>query len=434
MLYAKLKTCLQASPATSRRFVLALSGGMDSRVLLHLMGRYLQAFPSASCHAVHVHHGLSLHADSWAKRCVQWAKDAGIDCSVEHVNLTLGSRLSVEQQAREARYQVLAQHLQPADILLTAQHADDQFETLLLALKRGSGPAGLSAMPQCAAFAVGLHMRPLLDAPRADIEAYATAHQLEWVEDESNSDERYDRNFLRHQITPLMTERWPGIRKAVARSAALCAEQERLLQDLLADKLAAALQPDHSLRIDSLGSERQGKALIRQWLSQQGALMPSQAQMAQIWQTVVLAKQDANPKLCWSRFELRRFQQRLYVIEPWSDITNTVLECQLGHPCLLPQKLGSLSLLPAAKGCLRLPTPDEPVTIRFEPAGLEVRPLGRAGKRKLKKLFQEYDVPSWNRRRTPLVFYGEHLAAVAGVFVVADYAGHECDLQWSPSS
>ncbi|MGF1726019.1 tRNA lysidine(34) synthetase TilS [Photobacterium nomapromontoriensis] len=434
MLYAKLKASLQTSPATSNRIVLALSGGMDSRVLLHLMGRYMQLNPALSCHAVHVHHGLSPHADSWAQQCVQWAKEEGIDCSVESVDLTLGSRLSVEQQAREARYQMLAKHLQPSDILLTAQHADDQFETLLLALKRGSGPAGLSAMPKCTAFAAGWHIRPLLDVSRADIEAYATAHQLEWVEDESNRDERYDRNFLRHQITPLMTARWPGIRKAVARSATLCAEQESLLQELLADKLAAALHPDRSLCIDSLGSERQGKALIRQWLSQQGALMPSYAQMAQIWQTVVQAKPDANPKVCWSRFELRRFQQRLYLMEQWPDISDTVLDCQLGSPCLLPQKLGWLSLVPVTEGCLRMPRHDEAVSIRFEPAGLEVCPLGRAGKRKLKKLFQEYGVPSWNRRRTPLLYYGEQLAAVAGVFVVAEFAGDECGLQWLPSS
>ena len=438
-LEARLAASLEANVATAAgkpaHFVLALSGGMDSRVLLHLMGRYLEQHPEASCKAVHVHHGLSANADHWASLCAEWAAQAGVEFALEKVTLRLGKRTSVEQQARDARYSALRAHMQPGDILLTAQHADDQLETVLLALKRGSGPAGLSAMPQRIAFASGWHIRPLLDHSRAAIEHYAQAHELDWVEDESNSDERYDRNFLRHQVTPLLNTRWPGIRKAVTRSAALCAEQEALLQELLREQLTQAMSADQSLdmaclRAEQQGSERRGKALLRYWLAEAGVKMPSQAQLEQIWHAVVLAQPDANPKVSWADIEVRRFRQRLYVIQPQADLSDEVCMLKLDQACRLPSSLGSLTLSLSGAGQLRLPRQDEPLSVRFEPAGLEVQPVGRSGKRKLKKLFQEYGVPSWQRRRTPLLFYGEELAAVAGLFVVEAFAGKDCDLIW----
>ncbi|MCQ1058545.1 tRNA lysidine(34) synthetase TilS [Photobacterium sp. ZSDE20] len=435
MLYTSLEACFAVAVEKPARFVLALSGGLDSRVLLHLMGRYLQAHPEASCKAVHVHHGLSPNADLWAERCADWAAEAGISIEVERVSLILGKRMSVEQQARDARYAALRDYITPGTVLLTAQHADDQLETVLLALKRGSGPAGLSAMPQRMAFASGWLLRPLLDQPRIVIEQYANEHRLDWIEDESNSDERYDRNFLRHQITPLLNSRWPGIRKAVARSAVLCGEQEALLQELLAEQLSQAISADQSLGIthlnpDQPGSERRGKALLRFWFAAIGVKMPSQAQLEQVWHSVVLAKPDANPKVCWGDAEVRRFRQRLYVVQPWPDASGSILPVSVNQHCHLPSSLGSLLLAESEDGHLRLPLYNEPVSVRFEPAGLEVQPVGRVGKRKLKKLFQEYGVPSWQRRRTPLIFYGEELAAVAGLFVVEAFAGKDCDLTW----
>lgn len=430
MLYSRLAASLQAYCDTPRHFVLALSGGLDSRVLLRLMGQYLRLNPQHRCLAVHVHHGLSQNADEWSQCCLYWAREEGIECQVERVSLVLGSRVSVEQQARERRYQALKKHLPAGGILLTAQHADDQLETVLLALKRGSGPAGLAAMAQSTPFAGGVHFRPLLTSTRTEIEHYGQQHQLEWVEDESNQDTRYDRNFLRHEVTPQLIQRWPGIRKAVARSAELCGEQDALLQELLHEKLQQALEADQSLSVASLGSERVGKQLIRQWLGLFNVLMPSKAQLDQVWQAVVQAKADANPQLCWQQVQVRRFRQRLYLVQQWPDIQDWQQECQLGQPCRLPQNLGSLTLRQAQGGQLRLPTPDEVLSVRFDPEAIEVKPVGRVGKRKLKKLFQEYGVPSWNRRRTPLIYYGDQLAAVAGLFVVEAFSGQDCDLEW----
>ncbi|MEH6531663.1 MAG: tRNA lysidine(34) synthetase TilS [Photobacterium frigidiphilum] len=431
MLYSSLRSCLLANTPDSNRFVIALSGGLDSRVLLHLMGRFIRENPQYQCNAVHVHHGLSGNADKWAQQCQLWAFEEKITCHIEHVTLVLGNRVSVEQQAREQRYLALSKHVQQGDCLLTAQHADDQLETFLLALKRGSGPAGLASMPESITFGIGYHLRPLLQVTRQSITDYGIAHQLEWVEDESNQDQRYDRNFLRHQITPLLHQRWPGIRKAVSRSAALCGEQEALLNELLASHLSKALHVDQSLKIVELGSERIGKQLIRQWLSLFTVLMPSQAQLQQIWQSVVLAQDDANPQVCWDNHQIRRYKQRLYVVKQWADISLFQQKCELNQACSLPEGLGTLVLTTVkANGILRLPQQHEIVSVRFEPEGIEAKPQGRIGKRKLKKLFQEYEVPSWNRRRTPLVFYNDRLAAVAGLFVTEDFFGEDCDLDW----
>ena len=421
MLYSHFCHQIFAHPPQTKRLVLALSGGLDSRVMLDLLARFIREHSSYHAHAVYVHHGLSTNADRWAQQCVSWATASGIECDIERVHCELGGGASVEQAARDARYQALSNHIQAGDTLLTAQHADDQIETVLLALKRGSGPAGLAAMPVLTTFALGQHLRPLLTISRADIEAYGTQHQLQWVEDESNQDQRYDRNFIRHQITPLLNDRWPGIRKAVSRSAHLCGEQEGLLEELLSYQLQQALQADGSLRITENISARLGMALIRQWLKQQAVIMPSLAQLEQIWFNLVQAKVDANPQVCWQQYQVRRYQQQLYLLEQWSDISNWQHEVIINQPCQLPQALGCVCLQQQAQAGLRLPYADEVVSIRFDYLGPEIKPQGRSGKRKFKKLLQEYQVPSWLRRRTPMLFYGEQLVAMAGVFVVDEF-------------
>lgn len=421
MLYSHFCHQIFAYPPRTQRLVLALSGGLDSRVMLDLLARFIRQYPDYHAHAVYVHHGLSFNADTWAQQCVSWAMASGIECDIERVHCELGGGASVEQAARDARYQALSNHIQAGDTLLTAQHADDQIETVLLALKRGSGPAGLAAMPVLTTFAQGQHLRPLLTISRADIEAYGTQHQLQWVEDESNQDQRYDRNFIRHQITPLLNNRWPGIRKAVSRSAYLCGEQEGLLEELLSFHLQSALQTDGSLLISENLSARLGMALIRQWLKQQAVIMPSLAQLEQIWFNVVQAKVDANPQVCWQQYQVRRYQQQLYLLEQWPDISDWQQQLLIDKPCQLPQTLGHVCLQQQSQAGLRLPHADEMVSVRFDYLGPEIKPQGRSGKRKFKKLLQEYQVPSWLRRRTPMLFYGEQLVAMADVFVVDEF-------------
>ncbi|ASI95717.1 tRNA lysidine(34) synthetase TilS [Vibrio rotiferianus] len=439
-LYSQFTQVLDRYYQSGSKIVLAFSGGVDSRLLLELLSRYQQVNSTGNnpikCHAVYVHHGLSSNADDWADKCLMWAEQVGITCSVEQVSLDINSGDSIELLAREARYQVLSKHIQASDLLLTGQHADDQVETFLLALKRGSGPKGLSSMAESMPFAGGMLVRPLLAIKREQIEAAAKEEGLDWVEDESNQDTRYDRNFLRHRIVPDLSERWPSIHQAVQRSASLCAQQEALLDELLGAVFERALQSDLSLSIDELvtHSDLARARLIRMWLAKLNANMPTQVQLNLIWNEVGLAQQDANPKLQLKQGEVRRFQNRLYWVTETADVTTWQSDIQTDTALVLPERLGELTLNTSSEqATIALPPQPELLRVTFNPEGLSAHPTTRNHSRKLKKLFQEYNVPSWLRRQIPILMYQNQVVAVAGLFVDRAFSGQDCELIWRKS-
>ena len=299
-----------------RQLLVAFSGGLDSTVLLHQLVLLREQDPSLTLRAVHVHHGLSAHADDWVAHCRQICQQWQVPLVVHHVTLARGG-LGVEAHARAARYQAFQDTLNAGEVLVTAQHQDDQCETLLLALKRGSGPTGLSAMAPSSAFAGSRLLRPLLNETRESLRQWALAHQLSWIEDESNQDDTYDRNFLRLRVIPVLRERWPHFSEAVARSASLCAEQEQLLDEMLAAELASLVAEDGSLAIAPLAtmSPPRRAALLRRWLAGQQAPMPAREVPERLWHEVALAREDASPCLRLGEFTVRRFQQRLYWVK-----------------------------------------------------------------------------------------------------------------------
>lgn len=259
---------------TSRQILVAFSGGLDSTVLLHQLVQWRTENLGVTLRAIHVHHGLSANADAWVTHCENVCQQWQVPLVVERVQLAQEG-LGIEAQARQARYQAFARTLLPGEVLVTAQHLDDQCETFLLALKRGSGPAGLSAMAEVSEFAGTRLIRPLLARTRGELEQWALAHGLRWIEDESNQDDSYDRNFLRLRVVPLLQQRWPHFAEATARSAALCAEQESLLDELLADDLAHCQTSQGALQIAPMlaMSDARRAAIIRRWLAGKNAPM-----------------------------------------------------------------------------------------------------------------------------------------------------------------
>ncbi len=435
VLYPHFSSLLNRYYLPQSKIVLGLSGGVDSRVLLHLLSLYRQEYPHTDCLVVHVHHGLSPNADDWAVLCQQWSLSGSVDYVAEKVTLERSNGRSIEEEARIKRYQVFETYMQPGDLLLTGQHLSDQTETFLLALKRGSGPKGLSSMPEYAAFGSGRVLRPLLSVSRDAIIRYAQQHRLEWVEDESNQDIRYDRNFLRHCIVPQLTGRWPEIERAVARSAALCAEQEALLQELLSDSLDSMVAPDGGLNIQAVQAQTAlaRNQLIRMWLERCSSRMPSRKQLALIWQEVACAQGDANPRLQLAQGEIRRYRGCLYFIDKYRDISHWRAELSVNCPVRLPDGLGSVVLTDNITGkglCLRRAKAEENIWIGFNPEGLMAHPEQRTHSRKLKKLFQEYGIPGWQRRRLPLIMYGERLAMVAGLFTDREFSGDAVEVIW----
>lgn len=447
MLYRHFFDQLQSSLKTSNRLVLGLSGGLDSRVLLHLLAELKQQQPQLQILAVHVHHGLSDHADAWLQQCQQWAQQSNIDFVAERVQLELGSRVSLEQAAREARYQALAKHIDSRSILLTAHHQGDQLETFLLALKRGSGPKGLSAMAQTMEFAAGQLVRPLLSVSRQQLHQYATEHQLDWVEDESNADTRFDRNFIRHNVAPVLKQRWPNIEKSVARSAALCAQQESLLKDLLYTRYQEMLGSQGQLAIEALKGQSQAArgALLRLWLQEQGFAMPSEKQLLQLWQDVALAQSDAAPIFCYGETQIGRHQNCLWVFEKSQDASQLCLEWPIEKPLELPDSLGRLQLIKRTEHetafeakqlgatsiqTLSLPANTDSLRVVFSATGIHAHPEGRQHGRALKKLLQEWQIPTWQRHRIPFVVDGNELVAAANLCVGQAYSGADYQLIW----
>lgn len=423
-------THLERSLTAKQPVLLAYSGGLDSTVLLHQLMQLRQQWPTLRLRALHVHHGLSPLADSWVAHCRHQCSEWQIPLEVVKVKVDARDG-GIESAARTARYQALAQHIRPDETLLTAQHQDDQSETLLLALKRGSGPAGLAAMSPVQMRGDNLHLRPLLDCSRQQLEAWATHYRLSWIEDESNQDPRYDRNFLRLEILPLLNERWPHFSAAAARSAALCGEQEQLLDELLAESLDALIAKDGSLEFTPLltMSPVRRAALLRRWIARQNGAMPSRQGLERLWQEVALSREDAAPRLRMGNAEVRRFRERLWWLHP----SESLADCQLDWaspwlPLPLPGELGQLTV-DSDGVSLRRPQASERVSVRFLARG-SFHIVGRAGSRPLKKLWQEAGIPPWQRERIPMLFYDEQLIAALGVFVTREGAPSSTETAW----
>lgn len=410
------------------------SGGVDSHVLLCLLARYVAEHPECQLQAVHVHHGLNRQADAWARHCQQICAGLGVALAIEPVTLAPGPRESLEAKARDARYAVLSRHLPTGGSLITAHHQDDQLETLLLALKRGAGPRGLAGMPVCQPFSDGQLLRPLLFVPRTTIVQWAQAHRLNWIEDDSNQNEQFDRNFLRQQIIPKLKARWPALGLTAGRSARLCAEQESLALELAELDLTVCRQANGSLGITELtrlSPARQHNVLRHWWRGQTGSV-PSYEQLCRVWSEVVLARDDANPQLVTQSGVLRRYRHCLYLQRETSRASPD-RALYIDEPCDLI--CGRLTLQAVAKAAhLRYPEKTEGLQLKFDlPGSTRLRPLGRSGSRTLKKLWQEYSVAPWWRPHWPILCYGEAVAAIPGLFVCEGFEAQSASglcLEW----
>ena len=418
----------------STEVLVALSGGVDSVVLLDLLVN--SSLPAQQLKVIYVNHGLSSNSQQWGEFCQLLCQGYQVTFSIEYVMLA-DNRRNIEAMAREARYLALKKHVNHHTVLVTAQHSDDQTETLLLALKRGSGSLGLAGMPASLPFGLGMHCRPLLNVSRQAIELYAQQQQLSWIEDESNQDSRFDRNFLRNEIIPLLNQRWSGFGQSVARSAQLLGQANELLDELAQIDLSKAKASNHGLSISYLKSLSLARRsnVIRFWLRCQQLCLPSMAQLQQVKQQMMNAAQDSSPNVCISDYQLRRYQDAIIVVQRHQDISAQVIPWLGQSQIQLPDSLGQLTLgqgyganeslmtifLIAPKG--------QKVEIRFNVAGsYKAWPVGREQRRSVKKLWQEFAVPPWLRQRTPLVFFDQQLVAVLGVWIEQGYLAQESDL------
>ena len=414
------------------------SGGLDSHVLLHALVKLLG---SESLTAIHINHQLSPNADSWQQHCQACCDDLGVPMITEAV-VVENSGQGLEQAAREARYAVFERILNETNLLLLAHHADDQVETVLYRLLRGTGTKGLAGIPMNRPLGLGEILRPLLPYPRKDLEAYAAEQELQWIEDESNQDTTFDRNFLRQKVVPVLAERWPDYAARVAHSAALCAETDQLAIILAAQDLAAVYERSErigwSIALEpfmALDTSRQAN-LLRHWAGQHQLPQPGHRIVETVLHELLPARQDAEPLVSWGGVQLRRYQKHLHLLPEGFDDSSKDLDEKLDwdvkNNLILPDGSEFVATIEEGNG-FKIPT-EANVSIRFRSGGERCKPAGRNGSNTLKKLFQEYGLEPWLRNRVPLVYVQGQLAAVGDLWVCDEFAAAEGEpgivLQW----
>lgn len=399
--------------------LIAYSGGVDSVVLLHLL-HHLAQRNSWQLSALHVHHGISPDADAWAEFCEQRCSAYNISFHLERVDIGPLRDQGIEAAARQLRYQAFAKH--QCDFLALAHHADDQAETLLLQLLRGSGVRGASAMPMLVQREV-CWLRPLLQCTRAEIVAYAQQHHLSWIEDGSNADDSYPRNFLRHQVFPVLAQRFPAYRQTLARSVQHFAEASLLLDELaqLDATLAITGQTLQVAALKQLSTAR-AKNLLRYFLQQRAAPMPQSVQLEDMLQQLCHARGDAELCISYADWEVHRYQGEVYIAPALPQLDSSLYLTWQGEVSLYWPALDTHIEFLATRGQgislakLRAAT----ITVRVRQGGEALRPHQRGTTRKLKNWLQEQRILPWLRDRAPLLFCGEELVCVPGA-VAAEF-------------
>ncbi|MCA3184772.1 MAG: tRNA lysidine(34) synthetase TilS [Cupriavidus sp.] len=411
----------------------ALSGGRDSVALLHAARNALAAaWPAARVVALHVHHGLQAEADDWDRFCAALCTDLRVPLASTRVTVQPTAGEGIEAAARRARHAALGRMCreQGARLLLFAHHRDDQVETVLLRLFRGTGVAGMAGMPasrplDSLGYANGevRLLRPWLDVPRADIDAYCAAHGLRWIDDPSNTDTRFARNALRAQL-PMLLQAFPALYDNVTQAAAHFAHAAGML-DALAERSLSGLvcsgrDADTLSELDlpglrALPSEH-ADAVLRHWLRDLGTQPPSTARLAAM-RAQLIEHDGGEPAIAHDGLTLRRFRDR-------------VLACRAvpggaPAPFAFEWRGESRIVVPAWRGELRFDRDDSfgvpeavlraPLCLKARAGGerIVLRPGGPA--RALKQAYQEADIPAWRRAHLPLLWSADTLVLAAGL-------------------
>jgi tRNA(Ile)-lysidine synthase len=396
------------------KLLLAFSGGLDSCVLLHLLAQVNKNLPF-QLSAQHVHHGLSLNADVWADFCCETCNQLNVPLTISKVEV-LNAGLGIEATARAARYQALLKT--DTDFVLLAHHQDDQAETFLLQLARGAGVKGLAGM--AAQSKTGDHnawLRPLLDVPRRALLDYAKQHRLTWIEDESNADTKFDRNFMRHDILPVLQKQYPSIRQTISRSAQHMAEANNLLDEIAAQDMQTCFtgQQLNLQLLQTLSQARINNAL-RWWLLQNDCDLPSTAQLQQISQQLFFAKTDAMVKIKVSdSHTLQRYRDCAFLQKNVETVPAINLLWQGEDIVALPDGSNLVFTQALGQGFAINRVPNIKLRIQYRQGGERFRPeLGRPS-RSLKTVLQTCEIPPWQRAQLPLIFMDESLVMIPNI-------------------
>jgi tRNA(Ile)-lysidine synthase len=402
---AQLESCLDCIPRDIDRVVLAYSGGLDSSVLLHLLASRSHQFEVL---VWHVNHGLQEIAEEMETFCRSQANEYKLAIKTSHLNLDPKSS-NLESKARQARYALFEQLLSKNDCLLTAHHADDQAETFLLNALRGSGSAGLRGIAKSRPIGQSILLRPLLEVSGEALSSYASVHQLEWFDDPSNASDRFNRNYLRHHVMPLLKARWPGYLDSIRSVISIQAETQDAL-DQLGSQDFQHLQTDPAkpecLSINELGelSRSRQKNVIRYWLKHFDHASLPQARLNQLIEQLK-TRNDAMPMITGSGYDIRIYDRCLFLV-PDGDPGSPAESYDFKNQQLL--KIEAIGLQIERQSIMqRLDKKDsgQSIKLKFRRRGN----TANSDRHRLKRLFQKYKIPPWKRALTPQIYLDDEL-------------------------
>ena len=427
-----LRGVLSRLPAT-HLYRVAYSGGPDSHALLHALAALRDDLHDAAIHAVHVNHGLMSAARNWEVFCAGVCHNLNVPYRVVQARVSEERGVSIEAAARTARYEALAGVMEPGDIVLTAHTQDDQAETLLLQLLRGSGSDGLAAMPEYVAFAGGWLARPLLQMSRSAVHGFSSSLPAEPIEDPSNQDRRLARNYLRHEVLPSIKRRWPSAGVTLARAATHQAQASQLTKELANIDLEGARDSKTNtlcLPVLLSLSPLRRRNTIRGWIRSCGVPLPSTAQLERMEKDVLGSSPGRAPMVVFGDMCVRRYGDVLYLIARGETSRQAAI---LSWDLVTPLDLagGRLSAKrKAGEGITTRRIPGDGVTVQFRRGGERCRPAGRAHHQTLKHLFQEFRIPPWERSHIPLIYIENELAVVSGLCVCEGFVAHQEETGW----
>jgi len=390
-------------------YLVGFSGGADSTALLFAL-KQLDDQLETTLKAVHINHGIHADADLWQEHCEIFCREHDIPLVCCPVKLEGNSGYGMEAEARQLRYQAMSALLKPGDYLLTAHHADDQAETLLLNLMRGSGVDGLSAMPQSRPFQPGILLRPLLNFENSTLISYLAENNIAWIEDPSNQLVNQDRNFIRHEVLPLLENRWQGVNKRLLLTRNAMTEARSLLERLADEYLSQYLRHPFILQISDQLDEDPAlfKLAIRRWLKQSAVPPIPVRSLESLFKQVCKARDGSKVKIQWGGWILRLYQHQLWLQPESAQPHFSETSWPENETCVdLDADRGKLSL----QGLNVYGPPAEFIVSNRSNCPVSSIKQGKLHKR-LKNLFQAAGIPEWFRDSIPLCLLNGELVAI----------------------
>lgn len=422
MLDEALRTALGGG--VDGRVIVGFSGGADSTALLAAVAGASQRWLTGPVLAFHFDHRLHPASGAWLTHCGEVCAQLGVPLRSEAASGEPPPGASVEAWARDARYEAVARGMRAGDVVLTAHHREDLAETLLLMMFRGSGPHGLAGIAPRRPLGAGTLLRPFLDLPRSVLESFLAGTGLAWLEDPANEDARFDRNFVRRSLLPLVAERWSGAAANLARAARLQRAAAEMLDEVADAALAACASGEDRLPIAPLLSmpEPRRSLVLRRWLHGRSGQAPDAGTLMRTLSEVIGARCDRNPMLRWAGGELRRHGGCVHWLpaSPPPPLASA-LPWQADTVLALPG--GVLEARAVTGTGLRASlVADGTLTVHARRGGELIRPAGSPRRRPVKHLLQEWGIPPWQRHLLPFVYAGDELAAIADLAVASEFA------------